>query len=195
MLRPPFRVFLSIAIPFVSGMAAAIHTDLSLWYDMKEGLIAFLGFIAASLMQVMPITANFIQSDRLTPIEAGRLARSLTNQQHYWAGLLVATILALIFVIFLSASTKSIIESQFSWYFLTAANISCFLIAAIISFVMLKMVGLLSGMLSLHNLRVELVLESANRAAKDRKEDIQSKAANVSPELPDGYGKVIEHGK
>lgn len=79
---------LAVFVPMLLGMAAAAWTPLAFWYDMKEGLIAFLGFLAASLVQVMPLTANFLQSDRLSPYEAERLTASLTKQQHYWIGLL-----------------------------------------------------------------------------------------------------------
>jgi hypothetical protein len=75
---------------------------------MKEGLIAFLGFLAASLVQVMPLTANFLQADRLNPAEAERLTASLTKQQYYWIGLLSATIAAMVIVIVGAALTSRV---------------------------------------------------------------------------------------
>lgn len=93
MRRPTKRKIFSLLLPVIAGIAAAYYTPLSLWFDMKEGLIAFLGFIAASLMQVMPITANFVQADKLTPTEAKKIVDSLTRQQHYWIGLLTLQLL------------------------------------------------------------------------------------------------------
>jgi hypothetical protein len=162
---------------------------------MKEGLIAFLGFVAASLMQVMPITANFVQADKLNPLDAKRIVDSLTRQQHYWIGLLSATVAALLVVIISSALKSPLEKIPDTWHGLNYSSICCFFIAAFFGFVLIKMVGLFEGMLSLHNLRAELVIEAANRSAAEKKAGIQSSAGPLKPMLPDGYGAIVEQPK
>ncbi len=163
---------------------------------MKEGLIAFLGFLAASLVQVMPMTANFLQSDRLSPSEAERLTASLTKQQHYWVGLLSATIAAMVIVI-VGAALKERIGAvpplfrhplflEISW-----AAVVCF-IAASVSFVLVKMLGLFEGMLTLHRLRGELVINSAKREAAEKIAVLQKEAELTTPLVPADYGRVVQ---
>lgn len=189
------RKFISITIPLVAGVAASFYTPLSFWFDMKEGLIAFLGFVAASLMQVMPITANFIQADRLNPTEAKKIIDSLTRQQHYWIGLLSATIVALLAIIICSALKAPLEKYPCVWRGLSYSSACSFLIACLFSFVLIKMLGLFEGMLSLHNLRAQLVIEAANRTAEEKKASIQARAGIVKPMLPDGYGTIIDPPK
>lgn len=187
---------LAVFAPMLLGVAAALWTPLALWYDMKEGLIAFLGFLAASLVQIMPVTANFLQSDRLSPSEAERLTASLTKQQHYWIGLLSATIAAMVIVI-VGAALKDRIASlaptfqhplflEFSW---SAAV--CFFIVSSISFVLVKMLGLFEGMLALHRLRAELVINSAKREAVEKAAAIQKEAEVATPIVSQNYGQII----
>lgn len=188
---------LAVLVPVLLGVAAALWTPLALWYDMKEGLIAFLGFLAASLVQVMLLTANFLQSDRLNPSEAERLTTSLTRQQYYWIGLLSATIAALVIVIVGAALKERIVNlapiiqsdrfGGIGW-----SEIVCFLIAASVSFVLMKMIGLFEGMLSLHRLRSELVVNSAKREAYEKMVRIQEVAEGSAPLVPSDYGKIVQ---
>ncbi len=191
-----FRMFLSLLVPLLFGVAAAWGTPLALWYDMKEGLIAFLGFLAAALVQVMTITANFLQSDKLTPIEAQRLLTSLTRQQHYWIGLLSASIGALVIVI-IGVALKGRVDTlppffehhlfiDISW-----SAVVVFVISATLSFVLVKMLGLFEGLLSLHHLRGELVINSAKRDAAEKAENLQ-KGVDLTTQLtPTDYGQII----
>lgn len=191
----PMKV-LGVFMPLLLGAAAAAWTPLSLWFDMKEGLIAFLGFLAASLVQVMPITANFLQSDKLTVPEAESLTRSLTRQQHYWVGLLSATIVALVAVI-VGSGLKSIVDGagplfRHEWFInISWSSVVTFFIASSVSFVLVKMVGLFEGMLSLHRLRVELVINSAKREAAEKATVAQRESRLVPPQLPADYGAVV----
>jgi hypothetical protein len=191
----PIKV-ISTIVPVLLGLVAAQWTTLAFWIDMKEGLIAFLGFLAASLVQVMPITANFLQSDRLTPNEAKRLTVSLTNQQHYWIGLLSVTIFAMVLVI-VGAALKGRVENvapifrhslfiEISW-----SAVVTFLIAASVSFVLVKMLGLFEGMMSLHRLRGELVLNAAKREASEKSEAIQKNVEVPVSIVPRDYGRVL----
>jgi hypothetical protein len=182
---------LTVFIPLLFGTAAALWTSFDLWYDMKEGLIAFLGFLAASLVQVMPITANFLQSDRLTPMEAERLTASLTKQQQYWMGLLSSTIAAMVFVI-VGAALKGRIEKLTPLFFdIGWSSVVVFLIVSSVSFVLIKMLGLFEGMMSLHNLRGELVINAAKRDVGEKIAAIQKQAEQKTAIVPQDYGQII----
>lgn len=192
-MRRPFKKLASVIVPALVGAAAAFYTPLDLWLGMKEGLIAFLGLITASLMQVMPMTANFIQSDKLTPINARRLVDSLTKQQYYWMGLLAATISTLVIVIASAAISPYVLRSTQTWHGLTYGSAFSFLIASTLAFVLIKTAGLFEGMLSLHRLRGELVLAAAEKAASEKKDQIQGRAGTLTSTLPEGYGKIVDH--
>lgn len=182
---------IAVAIPLLIGVAAALWTPLQLWYDMKEGLIAFLGFLAAALVQVMPVTANFLQSDRLTPAEAVRLTASLTKQQHYWMGLLSATIAAMVIVIVGAALNERVAGSTMLFLSIGWPAVVCFFVATSVSFVLVKMLGLFEGLMSLHHLRGELVLNAAKRDAAEKIDAIQKKAEPANSITPVGYGRVV----
>lgn len=187
---------LGVIAPLLLGVAAANWTTLSFWSDTKEGLIAFLGFLAASLVQVMPITANFLQSDKLTVIEAERLTKSLTRQQHYWMGLLWVTMVALVVVI-IGSSLESVVANAepvfvHRWFIDVSWSAAVtFFITGSVCFVLVKMVGLFEGMLSLHQLRADLVVAAAKRAAAEKLALLHREARLVPPQLPDDYGAVI----
>lgn len=187
------RQVLSLVATLSVGVVAGLWVPANVWIDMKEGLIAFLGFLAASLVQVMPITANFLQSDRLSVVEAERLTTSLTRQQHYWMGLLSATIFAMVIVI-----VSTVLESKMqgpifetTHFSLQGPQVLSFLLASSVCFVLLKMLGLFEGMMSLHRLRGELVINAAKRAAAEEISAIQSKAEPIYPIVPENYGQVL----
>ena len=178
-------------VPLLLGVAAALWTPLSLWYDMKEGLIAFLGFLAASLVQVMPLTTNFLQSDRLSPTEAVRLTASLTKQLRYWMGLLSATIAAMVIVIVSAALKDRFVGIAPLFWRIDWSAVVCFFIATSVSFVLMKMLGLFEGMMSLHRLRGELVLNAAKRDAVEKIAAIQKEAEVTSSLVPADYGRIL----
>lgn len=195
MTMKPMKL-LAVFVPVLLGTVAALWTPLELWYDMKEGLIAFLGFLAAALVQVMSLTSNFLQSDRLSPEEAKRLTASLTKQMHYWIGLLSATIAAMVVVI-VGAALKDrvanlapLFQHQLFLDIGWSAAVS-FFIAASVSFVLMKMLGLFEGLLALHRLRGELVLNRAKRDAAEKIAAIQKEAELTAPLIPQDYGQII----
>jgi len=188
---------ISAIVPILIGVAAAHLTTIDFWWDMKEGLIAFLGFLAASLVQVMPITANFLQADRLTPSEAARLNQSLTSQQYYWIGLLSATIFALVVVIVGAALKGSV--ATFSPLFTHPALIEVswsaivvFVISSSVSFVMIKMLGLFSGILSLHKLRCEIVMNTSKRLEIEKAQAVENISSIPVAIVPKDYGRVMQ---
>jgi hypothetical protein len=183
--------YFAVIIPLSLGVAAARWTSLELWFDMKEGLIAFLGFLAASIIQVMPLTTNFLQSDKLKPTEALRLTTSLTKQLRYWIGLLSATIAAMVIVIVSAALKTRIVSIPPLFWGVEFSAVFSFLVVTSVSFVFMKMLGLFEGLLSLHRLRGELVLNAAKR---DATESIASKIKETEADrslVPDDYGRIV----
>ncbi|MEG2469002.1 MAG: hypothetical protein RSB86_16630 [Comamonas sp.] len=182
--------YLPNLIPFIVGGMAAVWSDLSTWIDMKEGLIAFLGFLAASLVQIMPITANFLQSDKLLLPDATRLTNSLKQQQYYWIGLLAATIFTLIILILSTVLVKKVkyLGFPFGWnYDVEVSAFIVFVLVSSLSFVLLKMLGLFKGVLSLHDLRTEIILANAKKRSL---EEAQLIPENTNGSIPADYGKI-----
>lgn len=67
----------------------------------------------------------------------------------------------------------------------------CFLIASSASFFLMRMIGLFEGMLSLHRLRAELVINSARRDAAEKAAAVQRDAEVTTPLVPPDYGRVV----
>lgn len=189
-------LFISVLLPSVAGCIAASFSSLDFWFGMKEGLIAFLGFLAASIIQVMVVTANFLQADKLNPAEALRLSKELTRQQHFWIALLYATIFALIIII-VGAALKDVVKPviyfpeenykfEISW-----PAVVVFFMASAFCFVFYRMFALLDGVLSLHNLRAELVMAAAQREADEKAIALQEAARQERRIVPSDYGKIL----
>lgn len=187
-------------IALFGAVAAALYMPLLVWKDLNNGLIAFFGFLAAAVVQVIPVTANFLQSDRLTETEARRLSNALERQQHYWLGLLVLTIFALVIVIVASIATKdtgsSTIPLVARYIALTYAQVISGFIAFVTLFVFARILGLIDGVLSLQRLRAQLVMNAAKRAAAEELEKHrlrhEAAAANSDPLVPPSYGEIVQ---
>lgn len=165
-----------------------------MWGRISSGLLTFLGFLAAALVQVMPVTANFLQSDRLTPTEAGRLSEALTRQQRYWIGLLTATVVAFVVVIAASAFPLDANTVEVSLPRIGPTDLAPLIsaiVAFVISFVFVKMFGLFEGVLSLQHLRSELVMAAAKRQAADEAKQLESAIDLKSSVVPADYGQII----
>ena len=190
----------SVGFPLCGGLLAAFLTPLAFWFDMKEGLIAYLGFLAASVIQVMVVTANFLQSDKLNPSEARQLSSALSRQQDFWVGLLVSSVVALIFVIVGSALKSYVGPQKISFgptleYDVDLSKVVVFFIAFTVIFVFYRMFALIGGVLSLHRLRSRLVIDAAEREAALQAKAMQEEAKPTSSFVPPGYGGIWEPPK
>lgn len=159
---------------------------------MNQGLLAFLGLIAAALVQVIPVTANFLQSDELTPEEARRLSQGLRKQQHYWLGLLASVIAAFVLIVIASVLKGRTTFSPFNWQKIDIAPAVSMLVSSAITFVVVKILGLFSGILSLQRLREDLVINSAKRRAAEKIEAAQKSAPFPGRITPDDYGSIVQ---
>jgi hypothetical protein len=181
----------SVSISLIVAIASFKWISISLWLDMNQGLLAFLGLLAASLVQVIPVTANFLQADKLTPSEAMRLSDQLAKQQRYWIGLLAATLLTFAVVLIASVlKDRTMLEIPTFGKFDVGPSWSAAL-AFSITFVLVKMIGLFDGVISLQQLRSELVLNEAKRNAAEQVEKAQAELIVPQNITPSDYGRII----
>lgn len=188
--------WVGIILPTMIAVASFIWIPLTVWIQMNQGLLVFLGLLAAALVQIIPVTANFLQSDRLTPSEAERLSVQLGKQQWYWIGLLASTVAAVVLVVIISVlenRTKFDVP-KFGKVDIGAIDIGpalSALVAFAVSFVLVKMVGLFQGVISLQRLRSELVINAAKRAAAEQVKQASSEMNLPQQLVPDDYGKIV----
>lgn len=181
----------ALVLPFVTGSIAYFYIPLVIWIDMNQGLLAFLGLVSAAIIQVIPVTTNFIQSDPLTPAEAQALSRQLHRQQYYWIGLLGATIATFLILVLASILKERSVFHLANRDFDIAPLCSAVVTAAL-TFVFIKMGGIVKGVLSLQELRTQLVLDSARRRADERAKEMQRQAGLIEDIVPKDYGKIVK---
>jgi hypothetical protein len=181
-----------IIVPILCSVAGYFLVPIGLWIELNQGLLAFLGLLAAALVQVIPVTANFLQSDRLTPVEAERLSAQLSKQQRYWVGLLVSVVVTFVVVVVVSILKD---RTQLPLGRFGTADIGPTFSAVVtfaLTFVLIKMTAIVSGVMSLQHLRNELVLNGAKRAAAEQVQKAQAEL-QVPPNLvPSDYGRIIQ---
>lgn len=181
------------AVPLVSivaGLAAGRWVGLPAWLSINDGLLAFFGLLAAALFQVIPITANFLQADDLTPEEARRLCGALERQQKFWIGMLASTVLAFTVVVLASLAKNRLIVDLYKVGQIDFSPVGSFLIGSSLCFLLLRMVSVLNGVLSLQRLRSALVLSAAKRRAAAKAEKIQQDIGPRRSIVPDDYGAI-----
>lgn len=183
--------WVGIILPIILAVMAWHWVPMTIWAEMNQGLLAFLGLLSAALVQVIPVTANFLQSDRLTPEEAGRLSVQLTKQQRYWIGLLASTITTFVVVVIVSVLKDRTKFPLFSYGEIDIGPACSCLVAFSLSFVLLKMIGIFQGVISLQHLRGELVMNAAKRNASEQAKQAQNEVALPEQVTAAGYGSII----
>lgn len=186
----------------IVGASAAVWMPYSVFSGITEGLLVFLGLLVAALVQIIPVTTNFLQADSLTPNEARKLAGVLETQQRYWLGLLAAAVMCCVFLIiakaiggFNFAPTLRITEHLIP---LEVNRLLSGAIAAMLALLFSRMIGFFPGIMSLQKLRGQLVLNAANRRqAQIEKEALVELAKQPPPAdlVPADYGRVIHPPK
>lgn len=180
-----------IVLPVFLGISAFCLVPIGVWIDMNQGLLAFLGLLAAALVQVIPVTANFLQSDRLTPVEAEKLSKQLLKQQRYWVGLLISVVATFVIVVLVSVLKDRTVVPISLFVNLDLGPVFSGLVALTLSFVLIKMTAIVGGVMSLQHLRNELVLNAAKRNAAN-----EVVAAQAEFQVPQGlnpadYGRIV----
>lgn len=173
------------------GVASGYMVELSVWIGMRDGLIAFLGLLSAALLQLIPVTTNFLAGDELTPDEAERLSRALQRQQNFWVGMLAVNVITVV-VLVLGTLLKNVLVVQIPR--VGAIDLSVILsglTGGLLAFVLLRLTSVLGGVLSLQRLRASLVMAAAKRRAARKAEEIQSQMSPLPDMVPADYGRII----
>lgn len=153
---------------------------------IKEGLIAYFGFLSAAVIQVIPLTASFIQSDQLNPTQTRLLNAALRRQQIYWLGLLAVTVFCLIIYVACSAIDKDAFKDNIG-FVSPRGLISGFLVFSL-AFLFSRMFGIFTGIMSLHSLRAKLVEDAADLRAAAKVDAHNTGGPAGVVVLPAGYG-------
>ncbi|KAA1283888.1 hypothetical protein [Alcaligenes faecalis] len=173
-------------------VASGYAVDLSAWLGMRDGLIAFLGLISAALLQLIPVTTNFLAGDELTPDEAGKLSEALQRQQNFWVGMLAVNVLTVVTLVLSTLMQSVLIVHVERLGIINFSFVFSGLIGGLLAFVLLRLVSLLGGVLSLQRLRTSLVMAAANRRAAIKAEEIQRQLTPSPHMVPSEYGRVIQ---
>lgn len=179
----------------VAGCVFFWVCPLMMWHSIIDGLLIFLGLIVASLIQVIPVTANFLQAERLSTERIRSLRVELDRQQSYWLGLLILSIIAVISLVLVKVMTDPVST------FLTGTHAKELIARSIsgilgfsITFILFKFFGIIPGIKSLQNLRFDLALEEAtDREQREAFERLKMNPEGTPPlPLPQGFGGFID---
>lgn len=186
---------LGVVFPLVLVVIALCWIPYTIWNDMTEGLLVFLGLLVAALVQVIPVTANFLQSDSLTIDEAKQLTWALERQQQYWLGLLWVSIVTSIALIIGKALPETAVSFSFSVSGITfEPSLQAFysgLVGGLIGLVIVKAFGIFPGVLSLQKLRGDLVINAAKRRQAETVHREAAARQQVVSIVDGDYGKII----
>lgn len=180
----------SFLLAVVATIASGYWVDLSAWMKVNQGLIAFLGLISAAIFQVIPVTANFLQQDELTPMEAERLTQALNRQQSFWVGYLAIAMFAFVVLV-----TASVLQGHLTLLVpvlgpIDVSMVFSALIGGPLAFMVLRMPSLLGGVLGLQRLRSSLVVAAAKRRASEKAKLLQATLQPSADMVPEHYGAI-----
>lgn len=183
------------ALVVLAGAACWWLAPLSAWGEIAEGLLAFFGLLVAAIVQIIPVTTNFLQADNLTIDEAKRLSKALEDQQKYWVALLILSVAAAALIIAGKLIKPEIPNSiDFGMFSVALAipfsSIASGMIGAAVCFALVRIYGIVPGVISLQKLRSDLVLNAAKRAQAKRVEEETEKLQPLPPIVNHDYGRV-----
>jgi hypothetical protein len=186
---------LQLILPICLAILSWAAIPYAEWLNMTEGLLIFLGLLSAALVQVIPVTANFLQSEDLTVEDATTLTFVLEQQQKYWLGLLMVTVVTCFMLIVGYALPKEPISFSISVGGISfEPSIQAFysgLVGGLVGLVVMKTFGFFPGVLSLQRLRGSLVIKAAKRRAAEKIEREERFRSQAHPVVPDDYGQII----
>lgn len=180
-----------LIIALMVCVASGYAVELGVWLEMRDGLIAFLGLISAALLQLIPVTTNFLVNDEITPEEAGRLSRALERQQNFWVGMLAVNVLTVVTLVLGTLFKNSLVVNFPRIGVVDLSFIVSGLIGALLAFVLMRLLSVLGGVLSLQKLRAALVMDASKRRAARRAEEFERKLSPPPDMTPSDYGRVI----
>lgn len=184
------------------GLLAFAFIPYKVYSSSSDGLLIFLGLLVAALVQVIPVTANFLQSDYLTEDEATKLVNALETQQKYWLGLLAVTASTCILLV-----AGKLIEEQSLSTVISVKEISVTLnlnqllsciTSSLLYLIIVKGLGFFPGVLSLQKLRGELAISAAKRRRIEKEEEIKRQVTRETmgaPLVDATYGQLTQFPK
>jgi len=177
-----------LLIPCAAGLAAWQWMPVGIWEGLAEGLLILFGLLAAALVQIFPVTINFLQYDTLSSEDIDRFGQALEKQQRFWMSLLCLTFSAA-FVLLLVMGFKNHHLVTIPW--LGAYDLGPFLSglsAFTATAVFFRAFGIVDGVLSLQRVRTKMLKEAARRAERDKR-PVPAVPKDIGY-IPEGYGKV-----
>lgn len=176
--------FIWLAVSMAAFPVAWLWMPLEKWGTISGGLLFFLGLLVAAVVPIITVTANFIQPDHLTLVEAKRLTKALEKQQRFWVILLGTTLLTVVILV-----VSTFISPETSVLGHKLAPLFSGMIAMLFTALLFKVVDAIVGIRSLQTLRSELIIEAVKRIAAREREGISCfiDTPNVTP---DGFGEI-----
>lgn len=182
--------WISLLIPIGCGVASFLWIPMKVWGSLDDGLLIFLGLLVAALVQVIPVTANFLQADELIPDEAIRLTRALENQQKYWLGLLGAAVGTAILLV-IGKAVEGHLAFSLPYFGLTDFDqLLSSLTGFSASLIAVKTFGFFPGVQSLQKLRSELVIAAAKRRMAVQVAKATREHTITGQIVPEDYGRA-----
>ncbi|MCG9025688.1 hypothetical protein [Laribacter hongkongensis] len=175
-------------LPLIVAGLAYFYMPISAWTSMQSGLLAFMGLLVAAVVQVIPVTANFLQIDGLNVSQAKKLSLALESQQNFWLGLLASSVDAAIIIIILTPIESVISKANDADTYKACISSFC---AFVFSFVFVKIFHIFPGIISLQRYRSSILIEIAEQKAR---EEAIKKLLPIphNTEADKNYGKIIQ---
>lgn len=191
-----FSTWMIAVLPLVAAILVGWFVPYSKWASMTDGLLVFLGLLVAALVQVIPVTANFLQADSLTVDEARHLSTALEGQQKYWLAVLGAAVTTAIVLLVGKA-----VPDGFGYFSVVMVGTTISgdipmaisgVLGGLFALLFIRTFGIFPGVLSLQKLRGELVIKAAKRRTAERVRAEADARKPIPDFVPEDYGKSID---
>ncbi len=186
-------LLLQVIAPLFAAIASYYCVPISVWDKLSNGLLTFLGILVAALVQVIALTSSFGFSHPLPTQKTKLLIVALEKQQKLWLAMLCVAFLAAFFVVIGSAvashegaATQEKLFRELMSPFVSSA------IAFLLSFLGIRSILIIPGILSLQRLKGRLELDAAkSRERGCRPASTPECHIRFTPAVPDDFGKKV----
>lgn len=199
-MRKNTRLLITFPIYTATAAVCAIWLPVSQWKSGIDALLVFLGLIIAALIQMIPLTANFLQSEDLTPEEIRDLSLKLEKQQDLWLGILTSAVIAAILLVAIKYGV-SFKPAEDSWKFVALDMLKRLVSATIgfaLSITLLRFMDIISGVKSLQETKSAILYRiSKRREIGKRMQKIAHRSDSLSKSrmgnvgLSESFGKLL----
>lgn len=177
----------------LAGWAGYVWVTLDAWGKIDNGLLVFLGLLAAAVVQIIPVTANFLQADHLTTVEATKLSKALERQQYFWVGFLLLVVTMAGLLIAARFVNEALPADSAGWLRTGLPRLLSAFLAAGFIWVIALGGALVSEVLGLQRLRSQLVILAAKRRADETVRREKARIETLPSITPEGYGEIVRH--